>query len=92
MRARPDAFMKPPASAPALSFEDLIGWHRSGFKPKDQWGIGLEVEKIAVDAATSLPIPYEGERASVRSIVEFIATALLIFFVSKERTSLKAVA
>jgi glutamate--cysteine ligase len=40
--------------------EDLIRYFESGAKPREQWRVGTEYEKIAVDAATGKAVPYSG--------------------------------
>jgi glutamate--cysteine ligase len=40
--------------------EDLIRYFESGAKPRAQWRVGTEYEKIAVDAATGRAVPYSG--------------------------------
>jgi len=52
-----------------ISREDLASLFASGCKPKDQWRIGTEHEKIGFCVDTLRPIPYEGER-SIRALLE----------------------
>ncbi len=40
--------------------EDLIRYFETGAKPREQWRVGTEYEKIAVDAATGKAVPYSG--------------------------------
>ena len=40
--------------------EDLIRYFTSGAKPREQWRVGTEYEKIAVEAATGKAVPYSG--------------------------------
>jgi len=48
--------------------EELSSLFASGCKPKEQWRIGTEHEKIGFCVETLKPIPYEGER-SIRSLL-----------------------
>ncbi len=45
---------------PVDTKEDLIRYFESGAKPREQWRVGTEYEKIAVDAATGTAVPYSG--------------------------------
>jgi glutamate--cysteine ligase len=40
--------------------EDLIRYFETGAKPREQWRVGTEYEKIAVEAATGKAVPYSG--------------------------------
>ncbi len=51
--------------------EDLSSLFASGCKPKEQWRIGTEHEKIGFCVDTLRPIPYEGER-SIRVLLELL--------------------
>jgi glutamate--cysteine ligase len=42
------------------SKEDLIGYFRSGAKPRAQWRIGSEYEKVAVSARDGSALPFSG--------------------------------
>ena len=53
----------------ALTAADLATWFSLGCKPRDQWRIGTEHEKIGFDMETLKPIPYEGERG-IRRLLE----------------------
>ncbi|GAV20073.1 glutamate--cysteine ligase [Mariprofundus micogutta] len=55
-----------------LTPDDLAGWFAEGNKPRDQWCIGTEHEKIGFCMDTLNPIPYEGER-SIRQLLEMLA-------------------
>ncbi len=57
------------------TFVEMVGSFRRGFKPRSAWSLGLEVEKLPVDAATGAALPYEGARASIRSILEMYEAA-----------------
>ena len=47
------------SSPPIGSKADLIGWIAKGCKPKEQWRIGTEHEKILFHTDTLTPVPYE---------------------------------
>ena len=47
---------------PTLTAADLAAWFSHGCKPREQWRIGTEHEKIGFDMETLRPIPYAGER------------------------------
>jgi glutamate--cysteine ligase len=55
-----------------LPFGRLVEYFREAFKPVERRRVGMELEKMGVHAATRRPIPYEGNRASVRSVLEFL--------------------
>ncbi len=44
--------IKPHLETPVDSFDDLVAYLSRGSRPADQWGIGSEMEKVVVDAAT----------------------------------------
>ncbi len=54
------------------SREQLLAAFASGCKPREQWRIGTEHEKIGFCLDTLRPIPYDGER-SVRRTLELLA-------------------
>ncbi len=54
---------------PYLTTDDLSGWFAAGCKPKKNWRIGTEHEKIGFCAKTLRPIPYDGER-SIAKVLE----------------------
>jgi len=54
----------------ALNRQKLVEYFLEARRPRDQWLVGMEVEKLGRDAATGLPIPYEGAEASVRRVLE----------------------
>ncbi len=59
-------------SARALDINDLSAWFAEGCKPRDQWRIGTEHEKIGFCMDTLKPIPYDGTR-SIRRLLEMLA-------------------
>jgi len=48
----------------------LIGHIAAGEKPRERWRIGTEHEKFGFTAQDRRPLPYEGEGASVRKMLE----------------------
>ncbi len=44
------------------SKEELLDYFQSGSKPREQWRIGTEYEKVAVDARSARAIPFSGPR------------------------------
>ena len=62
------------ARRPIRSIGDLAGWFAAGNKPREEWGIGLEYERLGVFTATGLAIPYAGPD-SVRALLEDLAAA-----------------
>src|ERR1700686_2080212 len=49
--------------------DDLVNWIAQGVKPKSQFRIGTEHEKIAFTLEGHRPVPYEGHRG-IRSLLE----------------------
>jgi glutamate--cysteine ligase len=47
-------------SEPVESKEQLIRYFESGAKPREQWRIGTEYEKVAVSAANGAALPFSG--------------------------------
>lgn len=54
-----------------LTRDRLLDYFLQAAKPRSEWRVGMEVERLARDAATDLPLPYEGEGPSVRKVLEF---------------------
>jgi glutamate--cysteine ligase len=52
------------------SKQQLIDWIASGEKPKADWRIGTEHEKFLFELGTHRALPYEGQKASVRGLLE----------------------
>jgi len=52
--------------------EDLIGYFQSGAKPRSEWRVGTEYEKIAVSAADGTALPFSGPRG-VEQILKHLA-------------------
>jgi glutamate--cysteine ligase len=61
--------IRPEPRAPTR--EELLQYFVESSKPREQWLVGMEFEKMGVDAARGRRIPYDGARASVRSFLEF---------------------
>ena len=53
-----------------LTRQKLVDYFREACKPRSQWLIGMEVEKMGREEATGRPIPYEGRGPSVRNVLE----------------------
>ncbi|MBD3867055.1 MAG: hypothetical protein IFK94_02930 [Acidobacteria bacterium] len=47
----------------------LQEFFRSAFKPETEWQVGMELEKMGRIVDTGLPIPYDGESASVVAVL-----------------------
>ncbi|MFM9939844.1 MAG: glutamate--cysteine ligase [Hyphomicrobiaceae bacterium] len=56
-------------SPPIGSRDDLVAWFAVGCKPKADWRIGTEHEKIVFQTDDLKPVPYTGERG-IRAIME----------------------
>ena len=54
-----------------LNIDDLAGWFAVGNKPRDQWRIGTEHEKIGFCMDSLRPIPYDGER-SIKQLLSLL--------------------
>ncbi len=52
---------RPNDRRPVASPDELVGWLRGKERPRDQWKVGLEHEKILLRAGTLAPVPYAGE-------------------------------
>jgi glutamate--cysteine ligase len=57
-------------ATPIGARDELIEWIASGAKPKQDWRVGTEHEKIPFYNATSAPVPYEG---GIRALLEGLA-------------------
>ena len=58
-----------PKSAPITSKSQMIDYLASGSKPKADWRIGTEHEKIGFCNAKKLPLPYDGA-CSIKAMLE----------------------
>jgi len=59
-----------PDAAPIDSLDQLIGHFERGAKPREDFLIGTEYEKVAVDRETGAAIPFSGERGVERLLRE----------------------
>jgi glutamate--cysteine ligase len=53
-----------------LTCPQLAAYFRAAFRPRPQWLVGIEVEKMGLDAATGRPVPYEGNGPTIRRAIE----------------------
>ena len=56
-------------SPPITSHDDLVQWFAVGCKPKSEWRIGTEHEKIVFRTDDLRPVPYDGPRG-IRALME----------------------
>lgn len=59
-------------AAPITTRDELVEWFASGEKPKAEWRIGTEHEKIPFYRSGCSPVPYEGENG-IRALLEGLA-------------------
>lgn len=59
-------------SEPVETKQDLIRYFQAGAKPREQWRIGTEYEKIAVSAADGRALPFSGD-GGVERILRLLA-------------------
>jgi glutamate--cysteine ligase len=57
------------ASPEVCAVGDLVAWFRERERPRADWKVGLEHEKILLRAGTLEPVPYEGE-AGVAAVLK----------------------
>jgi glutamate--cysteine ligase len=50
------------ASPPIRGVHDLVSWFRGKERPREDWKVGLEHEKVLLRAGTVEPVPYGGPR------------------------------
>ncbi|HTY67487.1 MAG TPA: glutamate--cysteine ligase [Alphaproteobacteria bacterium] len=62
----------PPVASgvPITSRKQLVDYMAAGEKPRDAWRIGTEHEKFAFSLDDLRPLPYDGQRASIRALLE----------------------
>ena len=65
----PDAFL---ADAEPVSLADTLDYFHAGGKPRDEWRVGAEFEKFALDRRTGRAITY-GEPGGIRDILQALA-------------------
>jgi glutamate--cysteine ligase len=51
------------SSPPVADAGELVRWFGERERPRDAWKVGLELEKIAVVAGGTSPLPYEGPQS-----------------------------
>lgn len=61
-----------PAAAEPVTESDLVHYFHDGAKPREQWRVGAEFEKFAVERATGRPLSYD-EPGGVRDILHALA-------------------
>jgi glutamate--cysteine ligase len=61
-----------PHVRPPLRRDQLSSYMREAFKPRSAWRVGIEVEKMGLDAATGRPIPYDAPGPSVEKVLTFL--------------------
>ena len=54
------------------SIDDLVGYFRAGEKPRSEFRIGIEHEKLALRAGSFEPVPYDGE-GGIESFLQRVA-------------------
>jgi len=55
---------------PIRTEDELLDYLRSGARPRDQWGVGLEYERLGLDLSAGRGIPYGGERGVERVLLD----------------------
>jgi glutamate--cysteine ligase len=58
-----------------LTCPQLADYFRQAFRPREEWQVGIEVETMGRNAATSRPLPYEAEGVDIRRVIEAYAAA-----------------
>jgi glutamate--cysteine ligase len=56
-------------ATPIGARRELVEWIAAGEKPRSEWRLGTEHEKVPFRAADLAPVPYEGERG-IRALLE----------------------
>jgi glutamate--cysteine ligase len=59
------------ATPPVGGVEDLVAWFRARERPRDTWKVGLEHEKLLLQAGTLDPVPYDGSSGVAAVLREF---------------------
>ncbi|KQT78949.1 glutamate--cysteine ligase [Methylobacterium sp. Leaf466] len=59
-------------TTPLTTRDELVAWFAAGEKPRSQFAIGTEHEKIPFYRAHNRPVPYEGTRG-IRALLEGVA-------------------
>jgi glutamate--cysteine ligase len=55
-----------------LNRKVLLDYFLRAAVPREEWQVGMELEKMGRSAATGRPLPYEGENPSVLGVLEFL--------------------
>ena len=61
-------------ATPISSRDEMVAWIAAGEKPRSDWRLGTEHEKIPFYRADHSPVPYEGDRG-IRALVEGLGAA-----------------
>ncbi len=61
-------FVKPDLDSPVNSVQDLIDYLARGARPRENWGIGAEMEKLVLDIRTGEAAPFSRIEALLESI------------------------
>ena len=56
---------------PPLTRGELLRYFLDACTPRERWRLGMEFEKMGVEASTGRRIPYQGSDASVRSFLQY---------------------
>jgi glutamate--cysteine ligase len=54
-----------------LTPESLLRYYLDAVTPREDWQVGMEIERLGRDAATGRPLPYQGAEASVQNVLKF---------------------
>jgi glutamate--cysteine ligase len=55
-----------------LSCDRMLDYFLDGATPREDWQVGMELEKMGRSAASGRPIPYDGDGPTVRRVLELI--------------------
>jgi glutamate--cysteine ligase len=58
-----------------LTCPELADYFRQAFRAREEWLVGVEIEMMGRNAATSRPLAYEADGPSVRAVIEAYAAA-----------------
>jgi glutamate--cysteine ligase len=64
-----------PTKSP-LTRDAMIEYFVGAFKPRADWRVGIEAEKIPRRAATGSPVPYDGHGPTIRGVLEGLLETL----------------
>ena len=62
----------PPSESHPLTRELLLDYFVHAARPREDWLVGMELEKMGRAARNGTPLPYVGDGPSVRKVLEFI--------------------